>query len=273
MLVTRIAPTPSGFLHPGNAVNFLLTAWLARATGGRLLLRIDDMDAGRVREAYIADIFRVLQWLGIECDGGPSGVAEFRRSYSTAHRVEVYRAELQRLLDAGLGYACRCSRRDLATHPGDVYPGTCRPLGLPLVAQETAARLRVPQPCPVGVGRLRLDVAEVIGDAVLWRRDDLPAYQLASVVEDRDLGVNAVVRGMDLLPSTAFQVHLGQLLGAQRFAAADFRHHRLITGSDGRKLAKSAGSRGSSMVGDRELLGLIRQRARELAPEVGIDAP
>jgi glutamyl-tRNA synthetase len=274
VLVTRIAPTPSGFLHPGNAVNFVLTAWLAAQHSGRLLLRIDDMDAARVRTAYLEDVFRVLDWLGIVCDEGPADVAQFRREYSLTHRTELYRDELQRLRQRGLIYACRCSRRELAGHPGDVYPGTCRSLGLPLVCHESAARLAVPRPCLVVVpGTGPVDVAEVIGDAVLWRRDDLPAYQLASVVEDRDLGVNAIVRGLDLLPSTSLQLHLAPLLGADALAAADIRHHALVRAPDGTKLSKSAGRQSQSMAGDRALRAFIVAAAVGMAPAVGIEPP
>lgn len=265
MLVTRIAPTPSGFLHPGNAVNFLLTSWLARAQRGRLLLRIDDMDAARVRSAYLDDIFRVVQWLGLQIDGGPGDVAEFARDYSMARRTDYYRAELDRLD----WYACACSRRDLAA---GAHAEDCLRLRLPLRTGRTAARVRVPPPCPVAVpGGATVDIARELGDFVVWRRDGLPAYQLASVVEDRDLGVNALVRGNDLLPSTAAQLFLAPALQAHAFAAADFRHHGLLVGPDGGKLSKSTGRQGHSMAGDAALLARIRERARGLAAEAGIE--
>ncbi len=267
MLITRIAPTPSGFLHPGNAVNFLLTSWLARQHGGRLLLRIDDLDAARVRPEYLDDVFRVVSWLGLEIHGGPSDVAEFRRDYSQTLRTEYYRDEVRRLPEV---FACRCSRRELAG--GGPYPGTCRLAGLELAAGRTALRATVPRPCPVPVGSRTVDVAAEMGDFVVWRRDDLPAYQLASVVDDRDLGVNAVVRGLDLFDSTAAQLFLAPLLGAQSFALADFRHHELVVDAAGRKLSKSAGQRAASIVGEVSLAS-IGEAARALAPEIGIRVP
>lgn len=274
MLVTRIAPTPSGYLHAGNAVNFLLTAWLARQHGGRLLLRIDDMDAERVRAPYLEDVFRVLEWLDIRIDAGPSGVGEFQREYSLVHRTGVYRAAVAAMRSAGAHvYACRCSRRDLAGHAAGFYPGTCRNAGLAHVPGETALRVALDRPTPVDVAGEIIDVAGVMGDFVIWRRDDVPAYQLASVVEDRDLRVNAVVRGRDLLASTGAQLALAPLLGAHDFAAADFRHHALLTGADGAKLSKSAGSRGSSIVGDARLREEILGSAAALAPTVGIASP
>ncbi len=270
--MTRIAPTPSGFLHPGNAVNFLLTQWLARQHRGRLLLRIDDLDAARVREEYLADIFRVLQWLDIAIDGGPSGVAEFRRDYSLGHRTGAYRRAVAQLRSSGAHvYACRCSRRDLAGHAAGYYPGTCRTAALPERPGETALRIAVAHPTLVDVAGEAIDVAGVLGDFALWRRDDVPAYQLASVVEDRDLGVNAVVRGRDLLASTGAQLVLAPLLGADDFVAADFRHHPLMTDPQGRKLSKSAGPRGASMAGDAALREAIWASAARLAPAIGIE--
>lgn len=266
MLVTRIAPTPSGYLHPGNAVNFLLTAWWARQAGGRLLLRIDDMDAPRVRRPYLEDVFRVVEWLGIEIDEGPGDVAEFARSYSMARRTEYYRTELDRLD----WYACGCSRRELAAGHG----GNCLQQQRPLLPGETAAKVRLPQPCRVDVpGSGTVDVGAAMGDFVVWRRDGLPSYQLASVVADRDLGVNALMRGEDLLPSTAAQLFLAPRLGAHVFAAADFRHHGLLTAADGAKLSKSAGPQRSSIAGDGAALGLILQQARVWAPSVGVEPP
>lgn len=274
MLVTRIAPTPSGYLHAGNAVNFLLTAWLARQHGGRLLLRIDDMDAARVRTAYLEDIFVVLEWLGITIDAGPSGVAEFRRDYSLVHRTDAYRDAVADLRAAGAHlYACRCSRRDLAGHAAGYYPGTCRNAGLVHAPGQTALRIALPHPTEVAIAGEIVDVAGVLGDIVLWRRDDVVAYQLASVVEDRDLGVNAVVRGRDLLASTGAQLVLARLLGARDFASGDFRHHALLRGPDGAKLAKSAGSRGASITGDTRLRDEIVRAAVALAPTVGIESP
>lgn len=269
MLVTRIAPTPSGYLHEGNAVNFLLTAWLARSARGRLVLRIDDMDSGRKRPEYVADIFALLDWLDIQPDAGPGSVAEFEREYSMSLRTEEFRARLAAIgRNGGRTYACRCSRRELAGH--SIYPGTCRSAGLELRAGETALRLQVPAGASARVAGSAVDVAGVMGDFVVWRRDDLPSYHLASVIEDDRLGVTHVVRGVDLRESTAAQRVLAPLVGSAGFAGADVRHHRLLLAPDGSKLAKSAGIRGSSMVGQPGLRDRIVEHARRLAPEVGI---
>ena len=270
--MTRIAPTPSGYLHPGNAVNFLLTAWLAQQHRGRLLLRIDDMDAPRVRLPYLEDVFRVVQWLDLPIDGGPSDVADFSRNSSMGLRMPEFRRAIESVRRAGARlYACRCSRRDLAGLATGGCPGGCRTAELPWLPGTTALRIAVEPPCTFDIGGRVVDLSLAMGDFVLWRRDDLPAYQLASVVADRDLGVNAVVRGVDLLASTAAQLYLAPLLGARAFAAADLRHHELVVGSDGSKLSKSAGRQGHSIAGDAALRERIRRMAAAMAPEIGIE--
>lgn len=254
MLVTRIAPTPSGYLHEGNAVNFVLTAWLAAQHQGRLLLRVDDMDATRVRPEYLADVFRVLDWLDISIDEGPSGVDEFYRDYSMANRTEDFRKRLATISDnGGHLFACTCSRSALRSH--DRYPGTCRTAGLNYEEGRSAIRIAAPV---------------AMGDFVVWRRDDLPSYQLASVVADADLGVTHVIRGADLAESTEAQVFLAPLAGAPSVAAIDFRQHGLLRAPDGSKLSKSAGRQGTSIVGDERARQRIMEIATALAPEIGV---
>jgi glutamyl-tRNA synthetase len=272
VVTTRLAPTPSGYLHAGNAVNFLLTTWWAKQTGGRRLLRIDDMDAARMRPEYLADIFAVLDWLGIEPDGGPVGPEEFLRDWSTEHRREEFRAVAAVLLADGAAYACACSRRDLgALPPVGGCPAGCRWADLPWEPERTALRLVVDVDAVVQVDGRPWPVAPGLGDVVLWRRDDLPAYQLASVLLDEELGVDAVLRGEDLRGSTAVQRYLAPMVGADGFLRADIRHHPMLTGPDGAKLSKSAGAQAASMVGDDALREQIRQAAVRLGPAVGIE--
>jgi glutamyl-tRNA synthetase len=271
-VTTRFAPTPSGFLHPGNAVNLLLASWWARSTGGRLLLRIDDMDATRLRPEYLDDIFRVLQWLAIVPDGGPGGPEEFARDWSMEHRREQFRGAAAALLASGEAYACRCSRRDLgAVPPVGGCPAGCRWADLPWEPGATALRLAVDVDAVVPVDGRPWPVAAGLGDVVLWRRDDLPAYQLASVLMDCELGIDAVVRGEDLRGSTAVQRYLAPLVPAPGFAAADVRHHPMLTGPDGVKLSKSTGAQAVSMAGDAALRQVVLRQARELAPTVGVE--
>jgi glutamyl/glutaminyl-tRNA synthetase len=135
-VVSRLAPTPSGFLHLGNAVNFTLTWLLTRRAGGTLHLRIDDLDRARFRPAYLTNIFQTLEWLGLDYDHGPTGPDDFERHYSQRHFLAAYEATLQaaRTAHPHLFYACRCSRTELsraATTGSHTYPGTCRPQQVP----------------------------------------------------------------------------------------------------------------------------------------------
>lgn len=249
MIKTRIAPTPSGYLHQGNAYNFILTWLLAKASDGQVGLRIDDMDATRSRPAYIEDIFRTLDWLGISPDFGPSGPTDFAANHSQQLKLADYRQALNLLLARGKGYACTCSRAQIKAASTDHrYPGTCRPamrqrvagrefaIRAALHAEAEAISLTTDQEHYV------IDLRAQLGDFVLWRKDDLPAYQLVSVLEDERMGINLLVRGQDLLHSSAAQYWLATQLGYRQFRQVRFRHHSLLSGADGAKLSKSAGA-------------------------------
>jgi glutamyl-tRNA synthetase len=248
-LKTRLAPTPSGLLHPGNGVSFVLTWVLARAAQGQLLLRIDDLDEGRRREEYVEDIFYTLDWLGLDYDEGPSGPEDFFSQWSQHKRLDLYHQALNRLVETGSCYACACSRSDIArlAGPGGLYPGVCREAGIGFDQPETAWRLRLPDkdtalPCVTwNGGRLLLDAAQM-GDFVVKQKNGLPAYQLASIVDDLYFGINAIVRGIDLLPSTAAQLFLAKQLGFTRFGSIRFIHHGLLTEANGEKMSKSKGA-------------------------------
>lgn len=240
MPMTRIAPTPSGFLHAGNHRNFVITADLARDQGATLALRIDDADAPRYRREYVIDIFDTLQELAISWDVGPRDADDFEANWSQQHRTEYYRDELAGAIAHGLPtYACACSRARQAgpAHGGCV--GGCRTRHLPLEVGTTTLRVIVETGTLVTVGDTQVDVARMMGDFVIWRRDDLPAYQLVSLVEDRDLGVTHIVRGVDLLASSAAQIYLAPWLGAGNVAEATYTHHGLVMDASGKKLSKS----------------------------------
>ena len=266
MLVTRIAPTPSGYLHTGNALNFVLTYWLARAHGGRLLLRIDDFDTGRARAPYLEDVFRTLDWLGIYIDAGPSGPADFHSSWAMSTRIGQFRAARDRLMGGGHEsvFVCRCSRHDLDVTGRCV--AACRELGLHLEPGRSSLRMSV-------AGGFARGLPLPPGDHVLWRRDDLPAYQLGSVVADEELGVTAIVRGVDLLESSALQLHLAAMLPAPRFAAVDLRHHTLLAAPDGQKLSKSAGAQAHPLEHSAQLRAQVRTWARAIGAPIGIPEP
>lgn len=220
----RIAPTPSGFLHLGNGLNFALIALFSRVNPNgstQLLLRIDDLDADRKRVAYEQDIFETLEWLQIECDGAPV-------RQSDAARQSGYESILNRLRATGLVFACQKSRRELAAFPGK-YPSEFRNQGLDLDAPEVAWRIQTPPNFP-------------LPDFVIRRRDGIASYQVASLADDLEMGITHLVRGEDLEPSTLAQQYLARLMGADNFMKINVLHHPLLLGLEGEKLSKSAGA-------------------------------
>lgn len=240
MPLTRIAPTPSGFLHAGNRLNFRMTAALADEVGATLALRIDDADAARYRREYAEDIFATLHAMGIEWTIGPRDADDFEKRGTQRAKTEYYRHQLREAIEAGLPvYACGCSRARQRGPAAGGCVGGCRTRDLPLEPGRTALRVAVDITGEVAVGEHLVELAAAMGDFVVWRRDDLPAYQLVSVTEDRDLGVTHIVRGEDLLPSSAAQIHLAPWLGADNVARATYRHHGLVTDASGAKLSKS----------------------------------
>jgi glutamyl-tRNA synthetase len=240
VVLTRIAPTPSGFLHAGNRRNFALTVEQARRWGADIALRIDDADADRYRREYVEDIFRTLHDMGILWQVGPANIADFEARWSQRTRIDYYRAELDQARERGLtAYACTCARAVQQGPASGGCAGGCRSRSLELVPGETALRVIVPEGTIVTVGGAGIDIAAEMGDFIVWRRDDVPAYQLVSVIEDRDLGTTHIVRGEDLLASSAAQVFLASSLGAPNVANATYVHHALITDEAGLKLSKS----------------------------------
>lgn len=247
---TRIAPTPSGYLHLGNLANFLLIEKLAQGEGGTIALRIDDCDGTRARPEFVQHIFETLDWLELAWQEGPRSAADFYAQFSQTTRKAYYFQKLDAL--APYLYACTCSRRDIE----GVYAGTCREKNLPFVPGQTALRLHVNNP----------ELAALFGDVVLWRKDDGPAYQWASVVDDLEAGVNLIVRGEDLRSSTELQRYIAGILRPGGFDGIRFVHHPLLSGEDGKKLSKSQGA--SSVVELRAAgVGAGELRAR-LAPHV-----
>lgn len=238
MGLTRIAPTPSGYLHAGNICNFQLTSDLARDHGLTLALRIDDADAARYRRDYVDDIFRVLHDLDIEWQVGPRNTDDFAAHWSQQRRTEFYRTELLSAEDLEV-YACTCSRAMVTAPPTGGCPGGCRNARKELQPHVSSLRVHVPLGTLVRIGDASIDLAAAMGDFVIWRRDDLPAYQLVSVLEDRDLGTSHIVRGEDLLVSSAAQVYISRAFGADNVAAATYTHHALVMDENGQKLSKS----------------------------------
>lgn len=238
---SRLAPTPSGLLHVGNAVNFLLTWALVRNHHGTLLLRIDDMDADRSKPEFVEDIFRTLEWLGIDWDIGPEGPEEFYREYSFQTHKEHFRESMLALCqNTPELYACTCSRKQIENvSPDGLYPGTCRIKDHALESENSALRIHVPENSVLQVSGESIQLDRALGDFVLWRRDDNPSYQFASVLEDARMEINLIVRGEDLLVSSAAQLYLADRFGLESFLGATFFHHPLFRGQNNEKLSKS----------------------------------
>ncbi len=242
--VGRLAPSPTGLLHVGHARTFLLAWWHVRSRGGRLWLRIEDLDRSRVKPGMVEALLTDLEWLGLDWDGAPA--------LQSADTTSL-QAAVEALVDSGLAYACTCSRSDIeralsAPHASDGetrYPGTCRDRRIPLHeargSRGSAAGIRLRVPCGEleledGIlGRVRCDVQREVGDFLLARRDGVFAYQLAVVVDDARSGVNEVLRGEDLLPSAARQWHLQRALGLPHPA---WFHVPLVVDESARRLAK-----------------------------------
>lgn len=243
-VVGRLAPSPTGALHLGNARTFLL-AWLSvRSRGGTLRLRIEDIDGPRVKSGAADQAIADLRWLGLDWDGEVVVQGE---------RLPLYRAAAERLVAMGLAYPCVCTRKEVeeaasapheAGDDGPVYPGTCRGRFADLAAaaasgREPALRFRVDAAeVPFADGFAGPQRGRIAGDFVIQKRDGGPAYQLAVVIDDAAQGVTEVLRADDLLPSTPRQLLLYRALG---LAPPRFVHVPLVVGGDGLRLAKRHG--------------------------------
>ena len=255
--VVRMAPTPSGYLHLGNAFNFLLNWLIARAEKGTVVLRIDDLDSQRVKSTYVDDVFFTLEWLGLNWDVGPGSAEELKLRFSQKWRMPLYEKALDELMKMELIYACNCSRAELKQKGFAVrYPGICKEKNLAL-NKRNKWRLKVEDDFTISwndmlLGKQVIDVAAERGDFVVRRKDGIPAYQLSSVIDDSFWGINTIIRGEDLLPSTACQLYFAEKLSLP-FKWVSFGHHKLVLDNSHQKLSKSTG--GLKRVTLREIFG------------------
>jgi len=240
---TRIAPTPSGFLHVGNILSFSITAALARKHGAKILLRIDDLDRARVNREYLTDIFDTLRFLEIPWDEGPQNVDDFEAHFSQIHRMHLYNETLEQLAAEGFVFACTCSRKQLS----EIGSCNCSDKQLPLNTPDASWRLRTDNAGTLQVKNydgtiIQIQLPAEMENFVVRKKDGFPAYQLTSLIDDLFYGVDLIVRGEDLWSSTLAQIQLATVLEKQVFNDAVFYHHPLLLEADGKKLSKSAGS-------------------------------
>jgi len=254
----RYAPSPTGDLHLGNLRTALL-AWLfARCAGGQFVLRVEDLDRPRTRQGATQRMLDDLRWLGIDWDEGPDVGGPYA-PYTQSERQALYSAYLQRLQEAGRIYPCYCSRAEIARaasapheDEGPRYPGTCRHLSeerrreFEAAGRRPSLRFRVDDERVITfhdllMGQQQQHVQNVVGDFIVRRADGIFAYQFAVVVDDALMHINQVVRGADLLASTARQIALYEALD---FAIPTFAHVPLMLDSDGKRLSKRLRSEG-----------------------------
>ena len=264
----RFAPSPTGRMHLGNVFSALLSWLSAKSKGGEWLLRIEDIDPGRSRQAYADLLMDDLDWLGLPWDGTP--VYQSQRS-------DIYEHYYDQLCRQGLSYPCYCTRADLlatqAPHESDgrvVYKGTCRHLP-PQPDHAAATRLIVPDQSITfqdgHYGTMEVNLASQVGDFIIRRKDGAWAYQLAVVIDDALMGVTEVVRGRDLLLSSPQQMYIAQLLG---FPSPSFIHLPLLCNANNQRLSKRDSSLDMSSLRQRytsaEIIGRLAYAAN-LQPE------
>ncbi len=248
----RLAPSPTGFLHLGHARTFWTAQERAVSAGGTLVLRNEDLDPQRSRQEFVAAMMEDLRWFGLRWQEGPDCGGPFG-PYTQSERRDFHAQSLERLKSKGLLYRCHCSRQDVlralqAPHAGEVepiYPGTCRPTssGASLKVEGSKLvnwRFRVPDDEVIEFedgcfGKQRFVAGRDFGDFVVWRHDGVASYQLAVVADDAAMQITEVVRGADLLVSTARQLLLYRSLDLQ---PPLFYHCPLVTNQAGLRLAK-----------------------------------
>jgi glutamyl-tRNA synthetase len=265
----RLAPSPTGLLHVGHARTFGVAAQRAAQHGGTLILRNEDLDSQRCRAEFVESMLEDLRWLGIPWTEGPDCGGPFA-PYSQSERRGLYLDAWRTLRERGFIYPCTCSRKDVAqaaaapNNDGDdepVYPGRCRTRTDAAQYREPVGvnwRFRVPDGEAVTfddlhLGRQMFLAGTDFGDFIVWRRDDVPAYQLAVVVDDAAMRVTEVVRGADLLKSTARQILLCRALG---LPIAGHYHCDLVRDETGVRLAKR-----------HDALSIRQLRERGLSPD------
>jgi glutamyl-tRNA synthetase len=246
--LTRLAPTPSGFLHLGNLYSFLVTKALSEKHGSKILLRIDDLDRERYKQEYVQDIFDTLDFMEINYDEGPKSIKDFESNWSQIHRMDSYIEALEKLRNNKVLFACDCTRKKIQQlDSSGYYLGYCLDRRIPLDKVDTAWRFNTFNTDFIKLKEYLSEnktytLPEDGAFFIVRKKDRLPAYQLTSVVDDIHFGVDFIIRGKDLLSSTLGQKILAESLGENSFNQITFLHHPLLKGPKNSKLSKSDGA-------------------------------
>jgi len=244
--LTRLAPTPSGFLHLGNIYSFLITKVLAEKHGAKILLRIDDLDQERVKKKYTQDIFDSLDFMGLSYDLGPKNLKDFEQNYSCLKRIDLYQKHIEKLIKIKAIFACDCSRNKIEKmHPKGFYTGFCKKRNLPLNTSGLTLRINTPVNQKIKFKTLEgiqeNEIPGILRDFVIRKKDGIPAYQLQSISDDIHYGVDLIVRGNDLFGSSLAQTFLASQLDKNEANQITVHHHELIFGKKNQKLSKTTG--------------------------------
>lgn len=256
-IITRFAPTPSGYLHAGNVFNFILIWALARRNQGVIHLRIDDIDTNRTRINYVENIFKVIDDIGISYDFGPKSVDDYLKNYRQETKKDYYRTKLNQLIDNGLDtYVCECSRSQIVERGVETnnYDGFCKQKQIKL-SNSNALRVNT------------FNSLTKMKDFIVWQKFDIPAYQLTSIIDDIDMKINLIIRGEDLKESSLAQLYLAKFFNVNFESNVMIRHHCLIHNEDGMKLSKSQNDLAFDL---KQLPFIINKVAQELnlSPEI-----
>ena len=269
----RIAPTPSGYLHIGNAISFIITAFLVKEAKAKLLLRIDDLDRERTQKRYVEDIFETLDFLGIQWDEGPKDYDEYEQTYSQIHRMHLYERALEQLRNENKVYACTCSRLQAASAQVCFCPKNNISLDTPNVSWRSITDSSQPLTIKGVKTKVNATLPLSMQNFIVRKKNGLPSYQLTSLIDDEFFGMDAIVRGEDLWDSTLAQQYLALQLGKPFFKDVLFYHHPLLMEKDGaHKLSKSAGAysikhlRAEGKTKE-HVLGMIEQHMEKLGIE------
>lgn len=233
----RLAPTPSGYLHVGNGVNFLLTFLEAKRLQAKLVLRIDDYDIQRVKHHFIENIFQTLNYLGITYDIGACSVEEYYKLYSYENKKDFYQQKLKQYFD--FTYTCKCSRKVLKDC--SIYPQNCTNKHLKYEKNIHNLRIHVKDEC-IDINGNLIYIKNQIGDVIVWRKNDLPSYNFASLMDDEKDKITHIIRGEDLLFASAIQKYMAKIFTCKSFLNVKFSHHILLYDKFHKKLSKSNSS-------------------------------